>query len=348
MPVGNGVGWKAKLFCLIFLIIPLSAYAVDAGLGNQALNKPVSQQAASIETKPETFMGKLSGFTQSFKADDGYGDFGLRFGYIYGQNSFDYNHHTSELEYPFRSYVGGGKLNFGYKDFSLNSEFWGSLFDDPSAGWHTKDKDWEDGQLTSDTKSYSDMNAVIWDTHLRYTFFNYAFGRKKSDTRNRKAENIKLGVLLGFRYERFGYKDFGLYQTNDGTGSHGDGELVSEYKVRYRLPYCGLGLDIGNEKFGMQMNAKYGFSARARDLDNHVLQSRTNYGDYKKNPNIFMGNFALYWKFYQGWEASLGGEAALIRLNGTTWEETRNPDWDADQNIDTQQFIYWMGLGYKF
>jgi hypothetical protein len=56
----------------------------------------------------------------------------------------------------------------------------------------------------------------------------------------------------------------------------------------------------------------------------------------------------LFWNFWKNWEASVGADAALIRINGTTWDDTHNPSWDTDQSIDTQQFIYWMGLGYKF
>ncbi len=354
---------KLKLFLFLFLFVPLPAYAVDALLQNQAMDNSLyaleteggnndlssQQQPVTTETKQESFMGKLSGFTQSFKSGSGYLEFGLRTGYIYGQNSYDFDHHTSELEFPFRAYLGGGNLSLGYKDLSINSQVWGSLLDDPSAGWHTKDKDWNgSGGLDSDTKSYSDMNAVIWDANLRYNFFRYAFGQKKAYGENRNADNIRLGLLLGYRYERFGYKDYGLYQTCDNTSSYGDGQEVSEYKVKYRMPYFGLAMDVSTEKFGILMNAKYAFKAHAKDYDNHLLRNLHFYGDYKGDPNVFMADLTMFWNFYKNWKVSLGADAALIRINGRTWEESHATNWDNDQNIDTKQFIYWVGLGYRF
>jgi len=338
---------ELKMFLLFFLFVPLTAYAGQIFLPDQVANNPL-QQPVTVETKQENFMGKLSGFTQSFKSNGGYLDFGLRTAYIFGQNSYDYNHHTSELEFPFRAYLGGGNISLGYKDLSINSEAWGSLLDDPSAGWHTKDKDWHsNGYIYSDTKSYSDMNAVIWDLNLRYNFLKYSFGTKKTDKETKSPTNMKLGLLFGYRYERFGYKDFGLYQTGADDSSYGDGQLVSEYKVKYRVPYYGLAMDIDNGKFGVLMNAKYAFKAHAKDYDNHLLRDLHFYGDYKNNPNVFMANCAVFWRFYKNWQVNFGADATLIRIDGKTWEETTPNDIE-DQSIDTKQFIYWVGLGYRF
>jgi outer membrane protease len=191
------------------------------------------------------------------------------------------------------------------------------------------------------------MNAVIWDVNLRYDFLKYAFGRKKNVQQDKKV-NMKLGALIGYRYERFGYKNFGLYQTCKVEEGYGDGQIVSEYKVKYRLPYYGLAAEFNTDKFGILLIGKYAFKATAQDLDNHVLHERTNYGDYRKNPNVFMANAVMFWNFHKGWQASVGADIALIRINGTSWDENHNPSWDKDQNIDTKQFIYWVGLGYKF
>ncbi|MDD2680368.1 MAG: omptin family outer membrane protease [Candidatus Omnitrophica bacterium] len=353
---------KIALFFVLFLSLPLTTYAIEGNLGssvigqglyaaNQAemLNKNLSsqKQTAGPEKEATGLMGAIKGFTKSFKANDGYLDLGLRTGYIYGQNSFDWDHHTSELEFPFRAYLGGGIINLGYKDFSINSEFWGSLVDDPSAGWHMKDKDWTSGKLISDTKSNSSMNAVIWDVNLRYNFFKYSFTRKAAKGEDKKTDNIKVGVLLGYRYERFGYKAFGLYQTCGTEAGYGD-QQVLEYKVKYRLPYYGLAVDVGNDKFGILMNAKYAFNANAQDLDNHVLHSRTTYGKYEKDPNVFMGNAVMFWNFTKNWKASMGADVALIRIDGLSWAESHDPAYDGDQSIDTKQFIYWVGLGYRF
>jgi hypothetical protein len=107
-------------------------------------------------------------------------------------------------------------------------------------------------------------------------------------------------------------------------------------------------MDIGGDRFGASLNAKYSFGGQAKDYDNHLLRNLHFYGEYKKDPDVFMGNVSFFWKFFKGWEASAGTDIALIRINGITWEETHDPSWDNDQNIDTQQFIYWLGLGYRF
>jgi len=98
------------------------------------------------------------------------------------------------------------------------------------------------------------------------------------------------------------------------------------------------------------MKAKYAFSPRARDYDNHDLRSLHFRGDYKKKPSVIMADFTLFWKFCKAWEASIGADATLIRMDGLTWEEDHQGEWDEDlpQSIDTQQFIYWLGLGYRF
>ena len=101
---GKGVLFFLLLFLL--LSVPFSVYALDAP-----------------ETKTSSPPNGLTGFTQSFKANGGYLDVGMRFGYMDGFTSFDFNHRTSELEYPFNCYLGGGTINLGYKDLSLNSEF---------------------------------------------------------------------------------------------------------------------------------------------------------------------------------------------------------------------------------
>ncbi len=326
---------KAVLFALC-LVLPLPVYAADNAPG-----------ASSSNADENGVMGKLKGFVKSFKDNDGYLDLGLRTGYMYGQNTFDFDHHTSELEYPMRAYMGGGNITLGYKDLSINMEAWGSLMDDPTSGWHMKDKDWNDsGQMFSYTKSSSDMNAVIWDGSLRYDFFKHSFGQKAASDQANKL-NLKLGALIGYRYERFGYKIFGLYEAG-GTGTYGSGSEVAEYKVKYRLPYYGLAAEVYNRKFGISVIGKYGFCGHAEDMDNHLLHSRTNYGDYDGNPNVFMSNIVMFWNFHKNWEAKLGADITLIRINGQSWDENHDPDWNKDQNIDTKQFIYWIGLGYKF
>lgn len=370
MRSGNRVNNKIfmlQVVFILFLAIPLPVYAAGSGLSNpagQALAASLPQPAVNPpETNGQIMMGKLKGFTRSFKSNGGYLDLGFRFGYMDGFTSFDFNHHVSELEYPFNCYLGGGNINLGYKDLSLNSEFWGSLVNDPTAGWNMKDKDWEraSGQLESDTRSHSNMNAVIWDANLRYDFFKYSFESKKSkkaeskevaveeaEGAKKKPVNIKLGALIGYRYQRYGFKVDGMYQTCTEAEGEPSGSSILEYKVKYQLPYYGLAVEAGGEKLGVSLGAKYAFSPHIRDLDNHVLRSLDFYGDYKKKPNVLLTDFMVFWKFCKNWQLNTGADIALIRMDGRVWDDTHDPDWDHDQSIDTKQFIYWLGLNYRF
>lgn len=351
---------KVKLFFLIFLFVPISVYAIETGLRDKVIEQtlyaletaapnedyPPEEQAAIEQETEKSLLGNLKGFTQSFKANDGFLDFGLRFGYIDGNTAYDFDHHTSELQFPFRNLMGGGNISLGYKDFSFNSEIWGSLNSD--AGWHMKDKDWDgDGVLISDTLSKAKMNAVILDGNLRYNFYKYAVPEEISQLVLSKSDAIKIGALVGYRYQRFGFNLYGLnYPDYDLTFY--DGQKIGTYRIKYYLPYFGLAADVANDKFGISMSAKYAFSPHVRDEDNHLLRQLTFFGDYKKKGNVFMANLSGFWRFYKGWTLSLGADVSLIRLDGTTWEADHDPAWDLDQSTDTKQVIYWSGLGYRF
>lgn len=301
-----------------------------------------SQTEVIPRTTSDTIINKLTGFNQSFKANDGYLDFGLRLGYINGYTAFDFNHHVSELEYPFRNIIGGGNISFGYKGFSLNVEMWGTL--DNDAGWNLKDKDWDDqGQIESDTRSRADMNAIIMDGNMRYDFYRYFFD-KNSNKESQGVDNIRVGLLGGYRYQRFGYDGWGLI----GSSEQDENDKVFTYKIKHYMPYCGLGLNVNKDKFGMNMSVKYALKPRAQDQDYHVLRGLIFHADYKDNPNVFIYNIVFFWKIIQNLQLNFGADVSLIRLDGKVWEEQGEDQWDKEQSSDTKQFIYWTGLSYKF
>jgi outer membrane protease len=286
----------------------------------------------------------------SFKANGAYLDLGLRMGYMSGYNSFDLNHQTSELKYPFDVYLGGITAGLGKDKVSLNLEFWTSLFNGPNRGWNMTDKDWDDdGDLTSYTKSKSEMDALIGDLNLRYNFLdNFSYGEEK--IQENKKVCVRLGGLLGYRYQRYRYKMRGLYQIADSelTEDIGDNVTVLGYQVKYYLPYLGIATEIGNDKFGISLSGKYGISPSANDLDQHILRGLSTRADYNKHPNVFMGNFSMYWNFLRNWQANTGVDVALIRIDGKLHEENYDPEWNLDQDIDTRQFIYWVGFSRRF
>ncbi|MFA5261246.1 MAG: hypothetical protein WC450_08475, partial [Candidatus Omnitrophota bacterium] len=200
--------FKKYFGVLLILLVPFIAtfaYAASPGSGNMSMVQGQLVPAKKIEVEKSGMMNNSKSFVSSFKADGGYLDLGLRMGYMSGYNSFDLNHHVSELEYPFDVYLGGITASLGKNKLSLNLEFWHSLFNDSNRGWNMKDKDWdEDGDLESYTKSKSKMNAIIGDVNVRYNFIDHTFKEKKAEDGNKL--NLKLGSLLGYRYQRYRYR----------------------------------------------------------------------------------------------------------------------------------------------
>jgi outer membrane protease len=142
------------------------------------------------------------------------------------------------------------------------------------------------------------------------------------------------------------------YDTDLISGQQGQilnqGEKVLTYKIKYYLPYIGLGADVLRQNCGVSLNLKYAICPSAEDVDNHPLRGLTFYGDYNKDGNVFMGSMNVFWNLTKKWKFRVGADATLVRIDGKTWDETHDPIWDADQSIDTKQFIYWTGLEYKF
>lgn len=338
-----------KIILIFFLFIIFPVYAACSELDNKVAVETPNASNKKIEVEELGKMNSSRSFVNSFKANGGYLDVGLRTGYMSGYNSFDLNHHVSELKYPFDIYLGGVTVSLGHKRTSLNLELSGSLFNDPNRGWNMEDKDWDDdGDLESYTKSKSSMNAVIGDVNLRYNFLDYTLQKNETDEDSSKLK-FELGGLLGYRYQRYRYRMHGAYQIVEGagTGDVGEDVLVLVYQVTYHLPYIGLSAKIGNDRLGFSLSGKYGFSASADDIDQHVGGATTR-ANYKKNPNVFMADVSAYWKFSKNWQVNTGVDIALIRIDGKLHEENYDPNWNLDQNIDTRQFIYWVGFGYRF
>jgi len=334
-------------FILPVIFMPAYLYGANPGLGDTAMRQV---STGKIEADKSSIVNNPRNFFSSFKASGGYLDLGLRMGYMSGYNSFDLNHHVSELEYPFDVYLGGITASLGKDRLSTNLEFWGSLFNGPNRGWNMKDKDWdEDGELGSYTKSESKMDALIGDLNLRYNFLD-GFSYGEEEARENKKIRVRLGGLLGYRYQRYRYKMRGVYQIADPdlTDNIGDNVTVLGYQVKYYLPYFGIATEIGNDKFGISLSGKYGISPSANDLDQHILRDLSTRADYDKHPNVFIGNFKAYWKFLKNWQADAGVDMALIRIDGKLHEENYDPEWNLDQNIDTRQFIYSIGFSHKF
>lgn len=274
---------------------------------------------------------------------------GLNVGYISGNTAYDFNHHTSELEFPMDNWMLGASLKAELDkiNLSVNTSLWLGIEKD--AGADMKDKDWDvsgvlftPGTLYSYTESNAELFPLIFDINGRYDFYR----SKGSQSENR------LGVLLGFTYEKFEYEMFDLrYITDLLFGQGGQtlypGEKVLTYKIKYYLPYLGLAADIIRKKWGFGLSVKYSFIPRAEDKDQHLLRDLTFYADYDDG-EAWMGSIYSFWKFAQQWKLKLGLDATLIRIDGETWEAGGNPAWDVDQSTDARHFVGWAGVEYIF
>lgn len=337
---------KLKVFCALLLLFPAMVYAqADNALRDKAIEETLS----SLETKTATET-EAKGYSKRFTFNDTYLNLGLDFGYIHGNTAKDFNHHTSELEFPMDNWMVGGSLGLGWKDLAFNTEIWAPLEED--AGFKMKDKDWIDGVLVSYTKSRADMDAIIWDSNLRYDFYKNTIPKNIKVFTFLRAAEIKIGALLGYRYERFDFDMYDLYYDVDLLGGRQgqtlyQGQKVLTYKIKYSLPYLGLATDISHKKGGVSMNIKYAISPTAEDVDNHLLRGLTFYADYDKDREVFMGSIFAFWKFTKNWKLKVGVDGVSIRIAGKTWEESRDPAWDKDQSTDAKHWMFWSGVEYR-
>ncbi len=289
-------------------------------------------------------------YIQQFTFRDYILDLCIMLGYMTGDTTYDFDNHTSELKFPLGNGVIGGNLSLGYGNFSVNSEAWVPFTN------HVRekmtDKDWALGILISSTDSNTDADALIWDANLRYDFFNKSLFSDEENLALQESDFLKIGVLLGYKYERFDFDMSDLYYEVDLLGGNQgqtlyQGDTVLTYHIKYNLPYIGLAADVLRESYGVRVNLKYSFYPTAEDEDNHLLRGLTFYGDYDDGSAV-IGSMQGFWKINQGWELRAGLDGTLISIDGRTWEESHDPSWDRDQDTDSLQGILWLGLSYKF
>ncbi|MFQ5680723.1 MAG: omptin family outer membrane protease [Candidatus Omnitrophota bacterium] len=269
----------------------------------------------------------------------------FKIGYMTGDTTYDFDHHTSELMFPFDNWMAGAEIGIKSGKFSFALDGWGSLGD--SVGDKMTDKDWGGDVLISSTESQAKIDAVIWGASLRYDFYERSLNKNVDLLTLRRADKIRLGALLGYRYERFDFDLFDLYYPVLGITTNA-GQKVGTYKIEYSLPYIGLAGDVSRKNYGLNANIKFAVFPTAKDVDNHLLRELTFYGDYDKPRRAWMYGASAFWKPDDRWKISLGLQGEFILIDGITWEEQRDPAWDKDQETDLQQLIVWTGLQYKF
>jgi outer membrane protease len=363
-------------FCTIFLLFSTIANAqTNLDSRENAMDEALSltqTKAASIEKTLQTIEEKQAiekEQTTKEKIDysmrqeakifalakaEKYLVWGLRMGYIKGNTAYDFNHHTSELEFPMDNLMAGTNLCAGFKNLSLNFEAWLPIED--YSGFEMKDKDWTNGVLTSYTKSKAYMDAVILDGSFQYDFYKKDLpqgeGTIYSDEPEGYSDNLRfdkarIGILLGYRFEKFDFDEYDLWYPELGVTTN-QGVKVGTYRIKYNVPYFGLATELIRENWGFGANLKYSFYPTAKDVDNHLLRGLTFYGDYDKKGEAWLGSIYGFWEFAKNWNLTAGADGTSVRIDGITWEEQRDPSWDAHQNTDMKHWIFWSGIEYKF
>jgi outer membrane protease len=160
-------------------------------------------------------------------------------------------------------------------------------------------------------------------------------------------DEIKVGVLGGYRYEKFNFEMYDIYYPDYGITLF-PGVKVGTYKISYSLPYLGLATTATHENFGVDIGLKYSFSPTAKHLDHHLLRDLTGYADYDRHGYAFMYDIVGFWNFKKNWKFKFGVDGTSISIDGKHWEEKHDPGWDKDISTDAQHWIIWSGIDYKF
>lgn len=291
---------------------------------------------------------------------DAYMTLGLELGYIKGFTSYDFDHHTSELEYPLNNFMGGGTAGVGYKGWLAKAEVWMPF--ESYAGDNMKDKDWILGDLVSYTKSKAYLDAVIVDGSLQYEFFRKDFPNTQDDIHDNsspifrtyiydgdkiRVDSIRASVLVGYRYEHFDFDMYDLHDVNTGVSSY-LGTKVLGYHIKYYIPYIGFEVEAARNPLAFGGTFKFGIHPTARDYDNHFLRGLAFFAKYRKDGQAFMCNLWGRWNFARNWKLGIGADGTFVRIDGVTWDSTNDPTWDKDQNTDMRHWIFWSGLEYTF
>lgn len=353
---------KIKILSISILLLPAIVYAAKVDYTQR--EEVMEETLYALEAKAQPSLEEQYPAPENISQQEAKGNIAwfsgdkciklsLKGGYIAGNTAYDYDHHTSELEFPLHNYMAGADVSLGWRNLAFNAECWMPV--EENAGWRMKDKDWDTrGNMYSYTQSKAEMDALIWDANLEYDFYKGSIARNSIiEFFLPESNEIKIGTLLGYRYERFDYDMYGAYYDTDTlTGHQGQtlfsGQKVLSYKIKFYLPYVGLATEVSGKNYGFGVNAKYSVYPAAKDLDNHLLRGLTFYGDYDKHREAFLGNIYAFWKIAKDWKLSLGLDATMIRIDGRTWDETHNPAWDQDQATDTRQWLAYSGIEYKF
>ncbi len=282
---------------------------------------------------------------------------GLQTGYITGDSTYriSFSGGASELEFPVDNALLGvvvvlhikGKEGEEIKQDRDKTRFnieWVTSISDKAG--KVKDSDWLDGDghpgldIYSESDAELDFNAV--DLNFIYNFW--------------PTENITIGPMLGYKYQKLEYGIYNLNQVGYGPyhpmyTSFVSGK-VGDYEVKYSIPYLGLDNHILlGDKF--QLNLEFGYSpwAEAEDIDDHILRYKLSTADCDGDA-YFLG-LGANWKFLSDWLLQIGGKYVDIDTAGIQHQEFyagphMGTTYDVDDKITSSYWIASAKFEYVF
>jgi outer membrane protease len=293
-----------------------------------------------------------------FKTGRFYLDLGVQAGYLKGDSTYriTFPGGASQLEFPLRTYLIGPQLVWGYKnnekqDVVRLEAKW--LTNIGHGSGKMKDSDWFDndsdffGEPVPDhpgkdiySESKIDLGANIFEANVVYNFWPVKF--------------FGIGPLAGYKYQRFKYEVSNTNQVGYGpyapdSTAYDPGRTL-DYKVRYSLPYFGLGSDLMlGDKIRINFKGAYSPWASAKDTDDHLLRFQLSKGD--TDGYAYFGNVNGNWNFLPHWILTIGGEYMKIHTTGTQHQSAYDGSGftaDVDDRITSKQWFYSAMVTYRF
>lgn len=284
---------------------------------------------------------------------------GLKSGYINGDTTYhiSFAGGESELEFPLDNVLWGITASFAYKgkkdqeieikqhkDKAMLSVEWITNID-KDAG-KMKDSDWTDGDghpgLDIYSESDADLRINMVDTNFICNFW--------------PRENISIGPIVGYRYQKFEYDISNTDQVGYGpyhpayTGFTSGKTL--DYEVEYKIPYLGIISDLLlGDKF--QLSLKFGYApwVDAKDRDDHILRYKLSIGDCKGDAYFLDLNAA--WVVLPNWLLQIEGKYMDIDTKGTQHQKfyagsSQGVTADVNDKITSSLSIVSAKLKYSF
>ncbi len=256
--------------------------------------------------------------------------------YLEGYGYFNW---ASKLEWPIDSTVAG--LNLAIDIDNTYAVEVGARKNISRDTGKIGDSDYLEGVRFIYSESDTEMDMLELNVKARFNVY-----RRQKNT---------LGIIGGFRYQDFSFEASNLVQEDIWGGYITVDGLVGTYKVKYSIPFVGVGFNIRlGERTVLDLATQLGYVI-VKDEDDHVLRKKKSTGDsagyslgvsgslmLNLTPNVFMElkseytSITAYGKQTQTWYETTEEVAA-----GTTIE-------DIDLKIESSQAMATLGIGVRF